>query len=167
MSKARPAGLQVNSCGGPAPMVIRAPPSPMPAFYSDEHIRSRIHLIRGHLVVLQPDLGRLFGVTENRLLAHARRFPGHFCFQLEASELLIHSNRSLDPWEEFLAFTEHGTMVMAYRLATPRAVAMSGQILRAFVATRRHETRAPGQVAADGHGCSEHESDPVSSARTA
>jgi len=55
-----------------------------------EEIERRILLIRGHKVMLDNDLARLYGVSTGRLNEQARRnrsrFPGDFMFQLTAEE---------------------------------------------------------------------------------
>ncbi len=104
----------------------------MPEFFPDDYIRNRIHVIRRHPVVPLSDLARLYGVARNQLLAHAKRFPGDFCFELEGAETLALHDGPTAPRQRTYAFTEHGASVVAYLLATPRAMAVSAQIRRAF-----------------------------------
>lgn len=58
--------------------------------YSDEFVMSRIHVIRGHKVMLDRDLAQLFEV-ETKVLnqavrRNATRFPEDFMFQLTSEE---------------------------------------------------------------------------------
>jgi len=59
---------------------------PIPA----ERIEKAILLIRGHKVMLDADLGELYGVTTKRLNEQVRRnisrFPADFMFQLDKRE---------------------------------------------------------------------------------
>ena len=64
-----------------------------------EIIERRIVLLRGHKVMLSPDLARLYGVEPRVLLQAVRRnsnrFPADFMFQLtrEESQALLLSDR--------------------------------------------------------------------------
>ena len=92
------------------------------------------------------DLDRPFGVETKVLLQAVRRnqarFPADFLFQLDRSEAanlrsqFVTSSwggRRTRPW----AFTEHGVAMLATVLRSPRAVAVSIEIIRAFVRMRR------------------------------
>src|SRR5437762_2468231 len=83
-----------------------------------------IHSIRGHRVMLDSDLARIYGVTTIRLNEQFRRnrdrFPADFAFQLTRQEFahLIsqiaisktgRGGRRKLPW----AFTEHGAIMLA------------------------------------------------------
>lgn len=97
-------------------------------------IVGRISVIRGQRVLLDSDLAALYGVTAKRLNEQVRRnadrFPADFAFQLseqEVSSLRSHSatlntgrgkHRKYRPW----AFTEHGAIMAASILSSPRAV---------------------------------------------
>ena len=113
-----------------------------------EHIQSRILVLRGQRVLLDADLAALYGVPTKRLLEQVRRnpdrFPDEFCFQLKRQELAIlrsqfatssgaHGGRRYAPY----AFTEHGALMAANVLNSPEAVAMSVQVVRAFVRLRQ------------------------------
>ena len=93
------------------------------------------------------DLAELYGVPTKRLNEQLRRnidrFPDDFLFNLTAEEL-----DSLNPELEFpneppkgrggrrhppTAFTEHGAIMAATILNSPRAVQMSVYVVRAFV----------------------------------
>ena len=114
-----------------------------------EPIVPLIQTIRGQRVILAADLAKLFGVPTKRLNEQVRRnrakFPSDFAFQLTAAELdawqisrsqiatLKHGyNIKYRPY----AFTEHGALMAANVLNSPKAVAMSVYIVRAFVQQR-------------------------------
>ncbi len=110
-------------------------------------VGTRIQSIRGLQVLLDSDLAAIYGVTTAALNQAARRnearFPADFRFQLspeEAARLKSQSvtsnpgrgGRRKRPW----AFTEHGAMMAATILNSPRAVEMSVFVVRAFVHLR-------------------------------
>ena len=112
-------------------------------------IVGRISVVRGLRVLLDSDLAALYGVTAKRLNEQVRRnadrFPSDFAFRLteqEASSLRSHfatldtgrgKHRKYLPW----AFTEHGAIMAASTLSSPRAVEMTVYVVRAFVRLRR------------------------------
>jgi len=109
-------------------------------------IESRILLLRGYKAMIDADLAQLYGVPTKRLneqvRRNARRFPKDFCFQLSAAEKTeVVANcdhlRQLrfSPSLPY-AFTEHGAIMAATVLNTPRAVDMSLHVVRAFVRLR-------------------------------
>jgi hypothetical protein len=115
---------------------------------STESIEHRIFTIRGRRVILDADLARLYGAPTFRLneavKRNSKRFPADFCFQLTRDEATIlisqsaissgaHGGRRTLPW----AFTEHGAMMAANVLNSPRAVQMSIFIVRAFLRMRQ------------------------------
>lgn len=109
-----------------------------------------IQELRGTQVILAADLASIYGV-ETRALnqavkRNAARFPPDFAFQVtfEEAEALRRSrsrsvilkrgrNLKYRPW----AFTEHGAIMAATVLASPRAVEMSVYVVRAFVRLRQ------------------------------
>ena len=112
-----------------------------------EDIARRIHLVRGLRVMLDADLASLYGVTTKRLNEQVRRnrvrFPADFAFQVtteEASNLRSHFATSSSHWGGRrylpLVFTEHGTVMLANVLNSPRAVQMSVFVVRAFLRLR-------------------------------
>jgi hypothetical protein len=114
-----------------------------------EHIENRILIVRGHKVLLDADLAALYGV-ETRVLNQAvkrnpDRFPGDFMFRLSANELnawrsqFVMSRPSAKKGlrRAPYAFTEHGALMAATVLNSPRAVEVSLFIVRAFVRLRR------------------------------
>lgn len=114
---------------------------------SSDRIERRIYLLRGHRVMLDSDLARIYGVTTARLNQQVhrnrRRFPGDFLFRLTRGEFgglilqnatssLGHGGRRKLPY----AFTEHGAIMAASVLNTVVAVQASVQVVRAFVRLR-------------------------------
>lgn len=125
-----------------------------------------IHSIRKQRVMLDSDLARLYGVPTSRLnqaiKRNVDRFPTDFRFQLTReefgnlmSQIVISSSQTSSeskdgrnspqfvmssgyggmrklPW----AFTEHGALMAATVLNSPRAVQMSLFVVRAFVQMR-------------------------------
>lgn len=96
-----------------------------------------IHLVRGHPVVLQNDLARLYGTDSLQINDHARRFPGDLCFTLEPPELVNVDEELPGETEPVYGFTEHGALALAYALNSPAAVAMSMPLVRAFGEARQ------------------------------
>jgi hypothetical protein len=111
-------------------------------------IATRIRIIRGQRVLLDQDLALLYGVTIKRLNEQVRRnlekFPGDFLFHLEPEEadsLRMHpanlrKSRGAHRKHAPLVFTEHGAIMAATVLSSPRAVQMSVYVVRAFVKLR-------------------------------
>ncbi|OGT83488.1 MAG: hypothetical protein A3H91_11750 [Gammaproteobacteria bacterium RIFCSPLOWO2_02_FULL_61_13] len=108
-------------------------------------IERRILSIRRQKVLLDSDLAMLYGVSTGRLNQQVRRnrkrFPADFLFELTAREsanLKLHfatsswGGRRKPPF----AFTEHGAIMAATVLNSPRAVEMSIYVVRAFVKLR-------------------------------
>jgi hypothetical protein len=110
-------------------------------------IENRILLIRGEKIIVDADLAGFYGVPTKRLneqvKRNANRFPDDFMFQLtknEKSEVVANCDhlenlkysRSL-PY----AFSEHGAIMAASVLNTPRAIEVSVFIVRAFIKLRQ------------------------------
>jgi hypothetical protein len=120
-----------------------------------------LYPMRGQRVILDADLAQLYGTTTKRLNEQYRRnldrFPRDFAFQLTLEEWTAlrsqietlkttpdlrsqiatsspHGGRRYFP----IAFTEHGALMAANILNSPRAVAMSVYVIRAFVKMREH-----------------------------
>ena len=110
-------------------------------------LESRIHTIRGQRVMLDADLAEIYGVETRRLNEQVRRnpgrFPADFMFRLTATEKAeVVANCDILPSVKFspttpFAFTEHGAVMLAAVLNSPRAVVASVAIARAFVRLRR------------------------------
>lgn len=111
-----------------------------------ELVQSRILLLRGERVIIDADLAALYEVPTKALnqavRRNAERFPVDFMFQVSPEEriqLVTNCDRfaklkhsSVMP----LAFTEHGALMAATVLNSPRAVELSVFIVRAFVQLR-------------------------------
>lgn len=105
-------------------------------------------MLRGYRVLLDAELAALYGVTTKRLneqiRRNRRRFPPDFLFQLSAEEATALRSqfatlkRSRGRHRKYLpyAFSEHGAIMAATILNSPRAVEMSVYIVRAFVKLR-------------------------------
>jgi len=113
---------------------------------SVEQIESRIFLIREQKVMLDQDLAELYGVETKRLNEQVRRnserFPEDFMFQLTDEEFAnLKSQFATSSWggrrKLPYAFTEHGAIMAASVLNSPRAVEASVQVVRAFVRLRQ------------------------------
>ena len=106
-----------------------------------------IRSIRDRRVILDTDLAVLYGVQTRALVQavkrNADRFPEDFLFQLSPTEAAAlrsqivisktgRGGRRYPPY----AFTEHGALMAANILNSPRAVAMSVYVIRAFVKMR-------------------------------
>lgn len=123
-------------------------------------VESVIHTLRGEKVILDVDLARIYSVTTKRLneqvKRNARRFPSDFAFRLSKAELeqllrqiagseqsdnrsqiATGSQKHRDPRFLPYAFTEHGALMAANILNSPRAVEMSVVVVRAFVRMRQ------------------------------
>ena len=113
-------------------------------------IEEQIFTIRGKRVMLDADLARLYGVTTKRLNEQVRRnadrFPEDFSFiltKVEFANLRSHfaTSNELAPGRggrRYLprVFTEHGAIMAAAVLNSPRAVEVSVFVVRAFVKLR-------------------------------
>jgi len=107
-------------------------------------VESRILFLRGRKVLLDSDLADLYRVSVKRLnqqvKRNAERFPEDFMFRLTSGENEVlrsqiatsngrHGGRRYLPF----VFTEHGAIMAASVLNSPRAVEMSVLVVRAFV----------------------------------
>ena len=124
-------------------------------------ISERIFVLRGQRVLLDVDLAMLYGVETRRLNEQVRRnrhrFPSDFVFeinQIERANLM--SQFATSSWgghrKPPVAFTEHGAIMAATVLNSPRAVEMSVYVVRAFVKLREVRgglPRDPGTNGAD------------------
>jgi hypothetical protein len=120
-------------------------------------ITDRILVVRGQKVMLDADLAALYGVTTKRFNEQVKRnlerFPLEFMFQLTAEEFRsLRSQFATSKNETMLsqtaspgrggrrhapyAFTEHGAIMAATILSSPKAVEMSVFVVRAFIELR-------------------------------
>jgi len=110
-------------------------------------VHQLIRTIRGHRIILDTDLARIYGVPTFRLneavKRNRRRFPEDFLFQLTAEEHAAltsqfamskpgRGGRRTRPY----AFTEHGALQVANVLNSSKAEAMSIYVIRAFIRMR-------------------------------
>jgi phage regulator Rha-like protein len=111
----------------------------------DEHIASKVLLIRGIKVMLDKDLAELYGVTTGNLNKaverNIRRFPEDFMFKLNKEEfnnLIFQSG--IPSWGGRRtmpnAFTEQGVAMLSSVLKSERAVDVNIQIIRTFTRLR-------------------------------
>ncbi len=137
---------------------------------SPDPLAGRILTLRGQRVVLDADLARLYGVPTKRfneaVKRNSARFPKDFAFQLTAGEFARMrsqiattsaqvTEKEGDMWSQVVttskstrrrvsnlpwAFTEHGAVMAANVLRSPKAVAMSVYVVRAFVRMREELT---------------------------
>jgi hypothetical protein len=118
-----------------------------------EAITHRITVLRGQKVLLDSDLATLYGVETKRfneaVKRNLARFPADFMFQLSADEFaalrsqFATLNEAGQPGgrgrhRKYLpyAFTEHGAIMAASVLNSPRAIEVSMYVVRAFVRLR-------------------------------
>jgi len=116
-------------------------------FVPNEQIQKSILFIRGHKVLLDSDLAKIYGVTTKRLNEQVRRnidrFPEDFMFQLSEIEgeslrsqfATSKTGRGGRQYKSFV-FTEHGAVMLASVLNSPVAVNASIQVVRAFINLR-------------------------------
>ena len=108
-------------------------------------IESLIYEIRGHKVMLDRDLAKLYGVTTGNLnkavKRNIERFPERYMFQLNSEEYLKFQN-GISSWGGTrslpYAFTEQGVAMLSSVLHSPTAIQISINIIDAFVAIRNH-----------------------------
>ena len=111
-----------------------------------DRIGRSILLIRGQKVMLDADLALLYGTTTKRLKEQVRRngerFPADFMFELtldEKEQVVANCDHlarlKFSPYLPY-AFTEHGALMLANVLNSPRAVQVSLQIIRTFIKLR-------------------------------
>jgi len=108
-------------------------------------IAQRILVLRGHRVLLDADLAGLYGVSTSRLNQQVRRnrkrFPADFVFQVTNQEVAdLKLQFATSSWggrrKRPVIYTEHGAIMAASVLNSPRAVEMSVYVVRAFVKLR-------------------------------
>lgn len=117
----------------------------MKPLLSAEHVGQHIYLIRGHKVMLDSDLAKLYGVPTKTLnLAvkrNAVRFPSDFMFRLtrtEVQNLKFQFETSSWGGRRYFpyAFTEQGVAMLSSVLKSERAALVNIAIMRAFVRLR-------------------------------
>lgn len=111
-------------------------------------IAQRIHLIRGQRVVIDTDLAAFYGETTKRFNQQVNRnrarFPDDFMYQLNEQEFAalrlqfatLKTGRGQHRKYLPYVFTEHGAIMVATLLNSPRATELSVYVVRAFVELR-------------------------------
>jgi phage regulator Rha-like protein len=112
------------------------------------HIAQSIVLLRGQKVIVDADLAALYGVPTKRFNEQVRRnlerFPADFMFQVTQTEwdalrsqfATLKAGRGQHRKYLPYAFTEHGAIMAATILNSPRAIEVSVYVVRAFVGLR-------------------------------
>jgi phage regulator Rha-like protein len=113
-----------------------------------ESIALRIMLLRSKRVILDSDLAIMYDVSTKRFNEAVKRnlakFPDDFMFQLNDDEFAslrsqsatLKNSRGQHRKYAPYAFTEHGAIMAATILSSPRAVQVSVYVVRAFVQLR-------------------------------
>jgi phage regulator Rha-like protein len=114
-----------------------------------DSVKKQIYVVRGHRVMFDRDLARLYGVTTKRLnqqfTRNRRRFPPDFAFRLTLQEAKQISasrlqNATLKKGQNIkyapYVFTEHGAIMLASVLNSRVALQASIYVVRAFVQMR-------------------------------
>ena len=111
-----------------------------------EQVERNILLIRGHRVMLDADLSKLYGVPTKSLnqavKRNTTRFPADFMFQLTPAEttalrsqFVTSKNRGGRQYRPYV-FTEQGVAMLSSVLRSKQAVHVNIEIMRAFVRVR-------------------------------
>lgn len=121
-----------------------------PQLLASESISLRIALVRGQRVIVDADLATLYGVETKRfneaVKRNLARFPADFMFQLTGEEFKALRSQFATSNDQGpgrggrryapRVFTEHGALMAATVLNSPRAVEVSIHVVRAFVRLR-------------------------------
>ena len=114
-----------------------------------EQVERRILMVRGHKVMLDSDLAKLYGVATKRLNEQVRRnrarFPLDFMFQLTLTEskslrsqiATLKDRRGRHRKYFPYVFTEQGIAMLSSVLNSERAIQVNIAIMRAFVKLRQ------------------------------
>lgn len=108
-------------------------------------VEELIRVVRGQRVILDADLARVYGAPTKQINQAVKRnpdrFPDDFAFRLEPQEVaslrsqIVTASKRNVRFRPY-AFTEHGAIMAANVLSSPRAVQMSVFVVRAFVKMR-------------------------------
>lgn len=113
-----------------------------------DQVEQNILLIRGHRVMLDADLAKLYGVTTKRLneqvQRNKKRFPSDFMFQLTLEDVerlrsqfaTLKTGRGQHRKYRPYVFTEQGVAMLSSVLHSERAIQVNIAIMRAFVQLR-------------------------------
>lgn len=110
-------------------------------------VEELIQTVRGQRVILDTDLARIYGVPTKQInqavKRNQERFPKDFAFLLKPqevaasrSQIVTLKQRGHNLKYRPYAFTEHGAIMAANVLRSPRAIQMSVFVVRAFVKMR-------------------------------
>ena len=110
----------------------------------EEIIEQKIFMIRGHKIMLDRDLAKLYGVKtmvlNQAVKRNIKRFPQDFMFQLSKEEMenwisqFVISNRErMGIRRKPYVFTEQGVAMLSSVLNSERAIQVNIAIMRAFV----------------------------------
>ena len=110
----------------------------------EEIIERKIFMIRGHKIMLDRDLAKLYGVKtmvlNQAVKRNIKRFPQDFMFQLSKEEMenwisqFVISNRErMGIRRKPYVFTEQGVAMLSSVLNSERAIQVNIAIMRAFV----------------------------------
>jgi hypothetical protein len=112
-----------------------------------EVLINKIYFLREEKVMIDRDLATLYNVKPFRLREQVKRnairFPDHFMFQLNETEVEIMVSQNAIPSIKHLgghlpyAFTEHGVLMLANVLKSERAIKVSIHIIELFVKLRK------------------------------
>ena len=114
-----------------------------------ESVERAIIVLRGRRVILDSELAALYGVTvsvfNQAVKRNMERFPADFAFQLTRGEyeslrsqiVILKAGRGAHRKYLPYVFTEHGAVMAASVLNSPKAVEMSVEVVRAFVRLRQ------------------------------
>ena len=111
-----------------------------------ELIENKIYLIRGHKVMMDKDLAKLYEVPTKKLTQavkrNIRRFPGDFMLLLTRQEVRnLRSQFVTSSWGGRryapYVFTEQGVAMLSSVLNSERAIQVNIAIMRAFVKLRQ------------------------------
>jgi hypothetical protein len=123
--------------------------SAVPAIVAVDTIAERIVTLREQRVLLDADLAALYSVTTKRFNEAVKRnstkFPTDFMFQISREEwdslrsqfATLKTGRGAHRKYLPHAYTEHGALMAAMVLNSPRAVEVSVLVIRAFVQLRK------------------------------
>ena len=114
-------------------------------------VQNLIYDIKGHKVMLDADLAKLYGVEVKRLneavKRNQERFPSDFMFQVTDMEWGILKSQIATSSSEKTwggrrtlpyVFTEHGVLMLSSVLNSQKAIEINITIMRAFVQLRTH-----------------------------
>ena len=114
----------------------------------NDTIASKIYFIRGQKVMLDRDLGDLYGVETRTLKQAVRRnigrFPMDFMFELTKeefknwrSQIVTSKSDKMGLRYPPMAFTEQGVAMLSSVLRSDRAIKVNIQIMRTFTRLRK------------------------------